>query len=57
MAVKAFDVVEVQHYMGHAHISTTMRYAHHAPRVDAAAKLTEAFNAGTISSPTGSRIA
>jgi len=31
----------VKAYMGHADIATTMRYVHHVPRHDAAAKLTQ----------------
>jgi hypothetical protein len=33
--------------MGHQHYSTTQRYLHHKPRRDDAAKLAEAFEAGT----------
>jgi hypothetical protein len=33
--------------MGHQHYSTTQRYLHHRPRRDDAAKLAEAFEAGT----------
>ena len=29
--------------MGHQEVSTTMRYVHYVPRLDAAAKLTAAF--------------
>jgi hypothetical protein len=32
-----------QAYCGHAHISTTMRYVHHAPAVEDAATLLEAL--------------
>lgn len=44
IAVRVFPVSDVQAWMGHADISTTMRYVHHVPRTDAAAKLTEAFS-------------
>lgn len=43
IAVRVFPLTDVQAYMGHANIQTTMRYVHHQPRVDAAAKLAEAF--------------
>jgi integrase len=41
LAVQAFPLSDVKAYMGHANIATTMRYIHHVPRHDAAAKLTE----------------
>jgi integrase len=43
LAVKAFQLNEVQAYMGHADISTTMRYVHHVPKVNAARRFTEAI--------------
>jgi integrase len=43
LAVRMFPISDVQAYMGHANIQTTMRYVHHVPRPDAAAKLTAAF--------------
>lgn len=42
LAVQAFPLHEVQAYMGHASIQTTMRYTHHVPKVDAARRFTEA---------------
>ncbi len=36
LAVQVFPLHDVQAYMGHAAIQTTMRYAHHLPKVDAA---------------------
>ena len=39
VAVQAFPITDVQGYLGHAHISTTMRYVHHAPGADHAARL------------------
>ncbi len=45
MAINKFDAVKVQHYMGHASLSTTERYMHARSRTDDAAKLEEAFSA------------
>lgn len=45
LAVQVFPLVDVQAYMGHAHIATTMRYAHHVPKTDAARRFTEAIEA------------
>jgi integrase len=42
LAVQAFPLHDVQAYMGHASIQTTMRYTHHVPKVDAARRFTEA---------------
>lgn len=39
LAVQAFPITDVQGYLGHAHLSTTMRYVHHSPAHDAAARL------------------
>ena len=36
-------VGEIQVYMGHASLSTTEIYMHHAPKHNAAQRLTEAF--------------
>lgn len=41
LAVQVFPLHDVQAYMGHASIQTTMRYAHHVPKVDAARRFTE----------------
>ncbi|MFZ0378177.1 MAG: tyrosine-type recombinase/integrase [Solirubrobacteraceae bacterium] len=38
-AIRAFNMHEVQRMMGHRHITTTARYLHYAPDLDAAAKL------------------
>jgi integrase len=38
LAVQVYPVTDVQAYMGHEKIETTMRYVHHVPKVDAAAK-------------------
>jgi integrase len=41
MAVQAFPISDVQAYLGHADIATTMIYVHHVPRTDAAARLSQ----------------
>jgi integrase len=41
LAVQVWSLVDVQSYMGHANITTTMIYAHHVPKRDAAAALSE----------------
>jgi integrase len=41
LAVQVFPLHDVQAYMGHADIQTTMRYAHHVPKHDAARLFTE----------------
>jgi hypothetical protein len=38
--VQAWPLSDVQAYMGHAHISTTMVYVHFRPHIDAASRLT-----------------
>ena len=38
LAVQVYPVTDVQAFMGHEKIETTMRYVHHVPKVDAAAK-------------------
>ena len=48
-AITKLDPHAVQSYMGHQHYTTTQRYLHHRPRWDDAAKLAEAFAAGTNS--------
>jgi integrase len=39
LAVQAFPLSDVQAWMGHADIQTTMRYVHHVPKTDAAQRL------------------
>ena len=46
-AVKAFPLSDVQATLGHAHIATTMRYVHHRPGAEDAAKLA-AFEGETL---------
>lgn len=53
-AVRAFALSDVQAMLGHAHVSTTMRYVHHRPGADDAARLSSAF-AGESVSPLVSR--
>jgi len=43
VAVRAFPLSDVQAMLGHAHVTTTMRYVHHRPGADDAAKLSSAF--------------
>jgi integrase len=55
-AVKAFPLSDVQAMLGHAHITTTMRYVHHRPGKDDAQRLAAAFGGDSVSpfvSPTG----
>ncbi len=40
LAVQVWPLVDVQAYLGHADIKTTMRYAHHVPKVGAAERFT-----------------
>jgi integrase len=48
LAVRIAPVTDVQHWMGHADIRTTMRYVHSVPQHDDAAKLTAAFGAEAV---------
>lgn len=43
LAINYASIVQVQHWMGHADIKTTMRYLHHKSRADEAAVLSRAF--------------
>jgi integrase len=54
VAVRAFPLSDVQAMLGHAHVTTTMRYVHHRPGADDAARLSSAF-AGEAVSPLVSR--
>jgi len=54
VAVRAFPLSDVQAMLGHAHVTTTMRYVHHRPGADDAARLSGAF-AGESVSPLLSR--
>jgi integrase len=43
LAINRASIVQVQHWMGHADIDTTMRYLHHRSRADEAELLAAAF--------------
>ncbi len=49
VAVRAFPLSDVQAMLGHAHVTTTMRYVHHRPGADDAAKLSSAFRGESVS--------
>ena len=51
IAAQRLPLPTVQGYMGHAHISTTMRYVHHTPAARDVALLSEAIRAGSASTP------
>jgi integrase len=44
LAINRASIVQVQHWMGHADVDTTMRYLHHKSRSDDAALLATAFS-------------
>jgi integrase len=52
LAITRADIVEVQAWMGHADIQTTMRYLHYRDRGQAAERLADAFRGQT---PTATR--
>ena len=39
LGARVWPITTLQWYMGHADLSTTMRYVHHVPKHDDAAKL------------------
>jgi integrase len=49
VAVRAFPLSDVQAMLGHAHVTTTMRYVHHRPGAEDAAKLSSAFQGDDVS--------
>lgn len=51
LAVQVYPLVDVQAYMGHADIQTTMAYAHHVPKHNAADALTEFVRAQRSEEP------
>ena len=48
LAVRTAPLSDVQAWMGHRHITTTMRYVHYVPQHDAAAKLSAAFGGQAV---------
>jgi integrase len=56
LAVEVWPLSEVQTYMGHAQVQTTMIYVHHVPKVDAAAKLSELVGEAANASVTHDRL-
>ena len=55
LAITRADIVEVQTWMGHADIQTTMRYLHYRNRGQAAERLADAFRTDPIKPKTRSR--
>ena len=47
LAITRADIVEVQAWMGHADIQTTMRYLHYRDRGQTAERLADAFRVQT----------
>lgn len=47
MAAAGKDLVTIQNWLGHAHISTTMRYAHFRPSRQGAQEIGVAFSAAS----------
>jgi integrase len=47
LAINVASIVQVQAWMGHADIKTTMRYLHHKSRADDARLLSAAFQPKT----------
>jgi integrase len=47
------DIVRVKEWMGHASVSTTMRYLHYAPRPEDARLVAEAFAVESAVTPHG----
>ena len=56
MAVNKASLVQVQAWMGHAHIQTTARYLHHRARRDDAALLADAFRPTTHARVNGAAV-
>jgi integrase len=50
LAVRKLPLSTVQGYLGHAHISTTMRYVHHSPAAEDVALLSAALRADRVES-------
>ena len=48
LAVQGFPLSDVQAWMGHADIATTMRYVHYVPKHDAAQKLSRLLGSANV---------
>ena len=57
LAVQAFPLSDVQAWMGHADIQTTMRYVHHVPKTDAAERLGRLLDAENVAPNVAARTA
>ena len=55
LAITRAEIVEVQAWMGHADIQTTMRYLHYRDRSDAAGRLADAFKVASPRRPRAKR--
>jgi integrase len=55
LAITRADIVEVQAWMGHALITTTMRYLHYRDRGQAAERLADAFRMESVADNTAHR--
>lgn len=55
LAINVASIVQVQAWMGHADVKTTMRYLHHKSRADDARLLSAAFHSKKHPRPTGSQ--
>ena len=55
IAVQAFPLTDVEAFMGHADIQTTMIYIHHVPQRDAAEKLSRRVELRTQERESGAR--
>jgi integrase len=49
LAVQVWPVTDVQAYMGHSDIKTTMRYAHHVPKHNAADRFSQFIASQSVS--------
>jgi integrase len=55
LGAQVWPIADLQAYMGHADVQTTMRYVHHVPKGNAASALSAAVQAALNVSPTVSR--
>jgi len=56
LAINHASIVQVQNWMGHADIKTTMRYLHHKSRADEARLLSRAFSSGQGTRPLAAKV-